>query len=219
MKCKIIFSVTLAIFLTVLLIAYAASQEQIVYQAYDANVNVVFNNKPFDFKDNLYIINGGTYAPLREIAEREGAEVEWIDETRTIDIYKSPFFDSKKLFEVYMGFRLSSESSIITYSHFSEPIDGVTDYHEDRYFSKIEIFETDRKNLIEFCNYYCGDTDREEDYDNIPFDYCIKNFAGWDLYNISSDTLVYSYGGADEIIGRYEMWYIITEDYLYALFM
>ena len=105
---KIVFAVMAVI--AIPLAVFAAGN--LSYEAYKSDAMISFNDMDVNFQLPVVTINGNTYIPLREAAEKLGMTVdwnvpEWYENQKNIRIVRNiPDIDAKEAFQNLFGFAL-----------------------------------------------------------------------------------------------------------------
>ncbi len=117
MRKKLILLTTI-VTIVVALCAFAYAADAIQYNAYEFGVKIVFGGKEIKFDLPVVTINGNTYIPLREAAEKSNINVEWNGDEQKIVLTEYPHdADARGIFNRLVGFSLPDTAEILNYDY------------------------------------------------------------------------------------------------------
>lgn len=205
--------ITIIIIITSSLVIFAKDNIKLTYEGYESNIKILFNDKEVKFDLPIIMINGHTYIPLRETAQKANVNIAWIKEKNEILLNEDfTYFDIYKVFETLFEFKLSDKSKISEYSY--------TVKDEKPYlYAKISIDKKD----VEFIKNFTEDNKWEsvEHWNCSP---TLKSICyWWDLSSLDETILSYRKLKTGINIKTCETCLFITEGldnkyYLYAIY-
>lgn len=149
------------------------------YEAYESGVKIFFNKKETTFDLPIVTINGNTYIPLREAAEKANVSVEWNGEDNTIMLMdNSHNSEMKEVFERLFNFTLPDTAIILDYNY------HVDEFEESHFGAKISF---DEKDLEDIKSNFSGWMEADERF---LFSYN-KHYPWWDLLDINETICAY----------------------------
>ena len=139
---KIVFAVMAVI--AIPLAVFAAGN--LSYEAYKSDAMISFNDMDVNFQLPVVTINGNTYIPLREAAEKAGIVVGWNgDEQRIRLTHNIQNIDAKEAFQNLFGFALPETAEVLNYEYYNiEVFEGEPEQH---FAAKISFQERDLEYL------------------------------------------------------------------------
>lgn len=205
--------ITIIIIVISSLAIFAKDNVKLKYEAYESNIKVLFNDKEIKFDLPITIINGNTYVPLREAAQKANVNITWLREKNEILLNEDlTYFDIYKVFETLFEFKLSDESKILEYSY--------TVKDEKQYlYTKVSIDKKD----VEFIR----DFTEDNEWKLVEHWTCSPNLKSicywWDLLSLDETILSYKKFKTGIHFETREVCLFITENldnryYLYAIY-
>lgn len=120
-----------------LLSSTVLSDNMFRFDVYESNAKIFLNENEEDFDMPIITINGYTYIPLREMAQKANMVVEWDgDESKIMLSDNKSNFVGKKLFNDLFKFSLPDTANVINYDYFVEN-------EEECFAAKISFDEND----------------------------------------------------------------------------
>lgn len=187
--------VTIIAIIVLPLAGFAAGR---VYEAYESDAKILFNDEEVDFQLPVVTIDENTYVPLREAAEKLGMTVdwnvpEWYENQKNIRIVRNiPDIDAKEAFQNLFGFALPETAEVLNYEYF--------DY--DYVFDQSQIFAAKLSFQEEDLEYLVSRFSQWEKGVNSYFRVISQKFGWWEL--LSKDEILYAYrrtqDGIDSVV-------------------
>ena len=158
------------------------------YEAYKSDAMISFNDMDVNFQLPVVTINGNTYVPLREAAEKLGMTVdwnvpEWYENQKNIRIVRNiPDIDAKEAFQNLFGFALPETAEVLNYEYYDYTI--YEEEKEKHFVAKISFQEQDLEYLKnQFNGWREGST--------LYYKVLSQEYGWWDF--LSRDEVLYAY--------------------------
>ena len=111
-------TVSVIVIMALLSVLTAFAESTPFLEAYVSDIKIILNGEQVDFNLPVVTIDGNTYIPLRESAEKIGVGVGWDNENREILILsKGLIVDAKKIFQELFYFYLPETAEVLNYDH------------------------------------------------------------------------------------------------------
>lgn len=192
------FIITGVIFATAIQTAHDTAEKN--YNISDIAVNITYNGKPVEYELAPVIIDGHTYVPLRESADKSGLDVDWDSETNTVLLTSEEYeWDCENNSIIF------SENAVSGYSQFDylfglelpdsaefEGFDFRYEYFEPHLKAKIIMTASDAeafKKEVE-SKYRKNEDDETEIYNVVLANYS-KWYDWWDLSELPEGVEIY----------------------------
>ena len=177
--------VTIIAIIVLPLAGFAAGR---VYEAYESDAKILFNDEEVDFQLPVVTIDENTYVPLREAAEKLGMTVdwnvpEWYENQKNIRIVRNiPDIDAKEAFQNLFGFALPETAEVLNYEYYDYTI--YEEEKEKHFVAKISFQEQDLEYLKnQFNGWREGST--------LYYKVLSQEYGWWDF--LSRDEVLYAY--------------------------
>lgn len=122
------------------LAAFAAGK--LSYEAYENDAKIFYNGKEIDFQLPVVTINGNTYVPLRETAEKTGVAVNWNGYYQRICLARNiQGIDAKEAFNSLFKIELPNSAEVLSYEYYDDIL--YEDRPEKHFAAKISFDEED----------------------------------------------------------------------------
>lgn len=200
-------------FTLMFMVGFAVSE--IKYQAVNSNAVIAVNGKRLQFENPIVTIEGQTYVPLREVAEKANMQVDWYEEANVISVMDNiQATRPEVVFERVFDFPLTDNTNILKYD-LKNSGHGEYEFYTKCYFDKNEYSYYERNlsgtNFDFFKeNNITHYSEIERSYLNDAYKLC-DIFSWWDLPEPENLSLIYFSFNSGVDVKTVPIWHFVSE--------
>ena len=124
------------------------AEDQIIFESFKSESDIIYNGNQIFFDKPIVEIEGNTYVPLREAANKLDISVDWDNSSKTIKLLgdtsesDTVLTIAQRLYEV----NLNGYVKLLDYSYF---LDGIENMYQEYLIAKFKIQKEDIENIEE----------------------------------------------------------------------
>lgn len=151
------------------------------FEAYDSDIKIYYNDKEVKFKLPIVIINGNTYIPIKEAAEKLKIKTMWDEERKRVFLDENTYgFKIDKMFKNLYEIELPEGTEILNY-------DYVIEDNKQCLITKILLNKKDVEDLKAYL-----EKEKWEEINNWnSFSIYAEKYEWWDLLSIEETINAY----------------------------